>query len=200
MNKHPIAPRFRFLPRSLALAAALGCSVFAYAQSDNGDTSNDQPKQDQDYSMVVHRVESTNNQDTGGAHKVLNDSDVFYRIHVFNASSAPANTTINYTIYDKTNIDRSGNSQEKVTNVDGTENFVMPPHSNKVIDTKAASGRELKYRGQDNSVTGTVVGVYVEMLVDGKKVDSHENPLGVRSQMKHDQKQDNQPGLGGGQA
>ncbi|MGA2052020.1 MAG: hypothetical protein ABSH19_01775 [Opitutales bacterium] len=198
MNTHPIAPRFRLL--TLILAAALGGSALAYAQSDSGDTSNDQPKQDQDYSLVVHRVESTNNGDTNGAHKILNNSDVFYRIHVFNASSAPANATINYTIFDKTNIDRSGNSQEKVTNVTGTENFIMPPHSNKVIDTKAASGRELKYHGTDNTVTGQVMGIYVEMIVDGKKVDSHESPPGIRAQMRKNEKQDDQPGLGGGQA
>ena len=181
----------------LAFAAFLGCTVLARAQSSD-DGSSEKPKQDQDYSMVVKRIEGASNANSGDAKRVLNNADVYYRIHVFNASSAPANTTINYIIYHKTIIQRNGNPETHMTNVPGTENFTLDPHSNKIIKTEAASARELKQYGHDNTTQGEVLGVYVEMLVDGKKVDSHESPDGIRAQMKQDTK-DDQPGLAKGQ-
>jgi hypothetical protein len=188
----------RLLASRFAFAALLGCAALARAQSPDDDAASEKPKQDQDYSMVVKRLEGTNNANTGDAKKVLSNADVYYRIHVFNASSAPANTTVNYTIFHKTTTQRNGNPETHLTNVDGTQNFTLDPHSDKILKTDAASARELKLYGHDNTIQGEVLGVYVEMIVDGKKVDSHESPDGIRAQMKQDTK-DDQPGLAKGQ-
>ncbi len=188
----------RLLASRFAFAAFLGCAAFARAQSPDDDANSEKPKQDQDYSMVVKRIEATSNANTGDAKRVLNNGEVYYRIHVFNASSAPANTTITYTIFHKTTTQRNGNPDTRITNVPGTENFTLAPHSNKILKTDAASARELKLPGHDNTSTGDVMGIYVEMIVDGKKVDSHESPEGVRAQAKQDDK-NSAPALGKGQ-
>jgi hypothetical protein len=188
---------FRRFSLGFALAAAVGCSALAYAQND--DASSEQPKSATDYSMVVKRMNGQSNAGTENVHKVLNNADVYYRIHLFNSSGAPANVTVSYTIFHKTNIDRNGNSQDKITNVPGNLTLNMAAHTDKVVDTKAASARDLQARGQDNNITGQVMGVYVEMLVDGKKMDSYENPEGIRAEMRKNAKHDDQPALAPGQ-
>jgi hypothetical protein len=170
MKPHP----FRLALLALMIATPLGAPAQA-----TGPT-----KQLQDYNLVVHKVQANDNSDTVGARRVLNDTDYFYRVDVYNSSSAPAQAIVKYVIYHKTNVDRSGNTATHETDVTGAVRLNLPPHSNQTIQTKTASGRDLKMRGRDNEVTGEVLGVWILMKVNGKVVDSYENPLGIHQQMK----------------
>jgi hypothetical protein len=189
---------FRRFALLFALAALLGCALPVRAQSADSPDS-DKPKPDTDYSLVVKRLNGSSDDGTAGVKKVLVDADVYYRMHAFNSSATTAHTVINYIIYDETDIDRNGSIAHKVTNVPGTETFDLAPHSNKVLDTKAASARYLKYQGRNNETNSLILGVYVEMLVDGKKVDSYENPDGIRAKMTKEDKKLDQPALANGQ-
>ena len=195
---HNYSSSFRRFAPLLALAALIGCALPARAQSADSPDS-DKPKPDTDYSLVVKRFNGSSNAGTGDVKKVLTNADVYYRIHAFNSSSTTAHTVVNYTIYDETNLDRNGSVDNQITNVTGNETFDLAPRANKVLDTKAASARYLKFQGRNNESNSIILGIYVEMLVDGKKVDSYENPDGIRAKMVKETKKLDQPGLASGQ-